>query len=161
MVCRSEIGAIQLTARLRGVSPPVTRQLRIAEQATLAQLHAVLQVAFGWSDDHLYTFLIRGGQFGDPGRGMELAQAGGVDIPLAAFSFDIGEPFRYQYNLFVPWEIDCRVEKRCLILQDQWVAAWTHVGFRRTKICAAPRRIPSGWRKAVPPMLSIPRQFDR
>lgn len=84
MVCRSEIGAIQLTARLRGVSPPVTRQLRIAEQATLAQLHAVLQVAFGWSDDHLYTFLIRGGQFGDPGRGMELVQAGGVDIPLAA-----------------------------------------------------------------------------
>jgi hypothetical protein len=34
---------------------------------------------------------------------------GGVDIALAAFGFEIGEPFLYQqYNLFVPWEIDCR-----------------------------------------------------
>jgi hypothetical protein len=40
----------------------------------------------GWSDEHLYTFQIRGRQFGDPGRAIELALAGGgVDIPLAAF----------------------------------------------------------------------------
>ena len=53
MTGNGEIGAIQLIARLRGVSPPVTRQLQMAEQARLAQLHAVLQVAFGWRDDHL------------------------------------------------------------------------------------------------------------
>ena len=34
----------------------------------------------------------------------------GVDIPLAAFDFEIGEPFLYQYNLLIPWEIDCRIE---------------------------------------------------
>ncbi|MEP6885432.1 MAG: hypothetical protein ABJC66_11840 [Gammaproteobacteria bacterium] len=129
MADNAEIGAIQLTARLRGVSPPVKRRLRMAEQATLSQLRAALQVAFGWSDDHLYTFLIRGSQFGDPTRGMELAQAGGVDIPLAAFGLEIGEPFRYQYNLFVPWEIDCRVEQRCLNSRDQWVACVDARGF--------------------------------
>ena len=53
---------------------------------------------------------------------MELGQAGGVDIPLAAFGFEIGEPFRYPYNIFVPWEIDCRVEGRIRISRDQWVA---------------------------------------
>jgi hypothetical protein len=42
MIHGDEIGAVQLRARLRGVSPPVTRRLRISEQATLAQLHAVL-----------------------------------------------------------------------------------------------------------------------
>ena len=150
MVCRGEIGAIQLTARLRGVSPPVTRRLRIAEQATLAQLHAVLQVAFGWSDDHLYTFLIRGGRFGDPGRGMELAQAGGVDIPLAAFSFDIGEPFRYQYNLFVPWEIDSRVEKRCLISRDQWVACASARGFPPDEDLPGPAAYPEWLAQSIP-----------
>src|SRR5580704_16168072 len=98
MVEEDEIGAVQLSVRLRGVSPPVRRRLRISEQATLAQLHAVLQVAFDWSDTHLYTFLIRGGQFGDRARGMELTMAGGADIPLAAFGFEIGEPFRYQYR---------------------------------------------------------------
>jgi hypothetical protein len=51
-----KVGAVQLNGRLRGVSPPVARRLLVSEQASLAQLHAVLQVAYGWSDKHLYTF---------------------------------------------------------------------------------------------------------
>jgi len=110
------VGAAQLCARLRGVSPPVTRRLRVAEQTSLAELHAALQVAFGWSDGHLYTFEFRGWRFGDPARAIELALASdGVDIPPAAFGFEIGESFLYQYNLFIPWEIDCRIEARGLI----------------------------------------------
>ena len=132
MVVSDAIGAVQLNVRLRGVSPPVTCRLRISEQATLAQLHALLQVAFDWSDTHLYTFRIRGGQFGDPGRGLELAVSGGVDIPLAAFGFEIGEPFGYHYNLFVPWEIDCRVEERCLISRDQGIACVGTQGYPGT-----------------------------
>jgi hypothetical protein len=64
------VGAVQLSARLWGVSPPVTRG--------------------GW-------------QFGDPARAIELALAGGgVDIPMAAFAFEINETFQYQYNLLTP-----------------------------------------------------------
>ena len=59
MEAEQKVGAVQLSARLRGVSPPVTRRLRVAEQTSLAELHAALQVAFGWSDGHLYTFQIR------------------------------------------------------------------------------------------------------
>ena len=117
------MGAVQLSARLRGVSPPVTRRLLITEQASLAQLHATLQVAFGWSDEHLYSFQIRGWQFGDPARAIELAlNGGGVDMLLAAFAFEINEAFRYQYNLFVPWGIDCRIESRGLIRMAQPLA---------------------------------------
>jgi hypothetical protein len=79
---------------LRGVSPPVARRILIAEQASLGELHAALQVAFGWSDEHLYAFQIRGWRFGDLARVLELALAGGgVGMPLAAFEFEIGEPF--------------------------------------------------------------------
>jgi len=103
MTTEHELGAVRLSARLRSVSPPVTRRIWIGEQASLAELHAVLQVAFGWSDEHLYAFQIRGWQFGDPSRAIGLALAGGgIDIALAAFRFEIGEPFLYQYNLFVP-----------------------------------------------------------
>jgi pRiA4b ORF-3-like protein len=71
----------------------VTRRLRVAEQISLAELHAALQPAFGWSDWHLHTFQVRGRQFGDPARAIELALAGGgVDIPRATFGFEIGEP---------------------------------------------------------------------
>src|SRR5450432_2845532 len=120
MGAEQKVSAVQLHARLCDVSPPVTRRLLITEQASLAQLHAALQVAFGWSDEHLYVFQIRGWQFGDPSRAIELALAGGgVDIPLAAFAFEINESFRYQYNLFVPWEIDCRIETRGLVATSQ------------------------------------------
>ena len=47
MEAEHKVGAVQLSARLRGVSPPVTRRLRVAEQTSLAELHAALQVAFG------------------------------------------------------------------------------------------------------------------
>jgi hypothetical protein len=38
-----------------------------------------------------------------------------VSIPLTAFAFEINETFRYQYNLFVHWEIDCRIESPGLV----------------------------------------------
>jgi hypothetical protein len=47
MGAESNVDAVQLNARLCGVSPPVTRRLAITEQPSLAQLHAALQVAFG------------------------------------------------------------------------------------------------------------------
>ncbi len=120
MGAEDKVGAVQLDARLCGVSPPVTRRLVITEQASLAQLHAALQVAFGWSDEHLYVFQIRGGQFGDPTRAIALALAGGgVDIPLAAFAFEVNETFQYHYNLFVPWKVDCRIESRRLVSMHQ------------------------------------------
>jgi len=71
MEAEQKVGAVQLSTRLRGVSPPVTRRLRVTEQTSLAELHAALQVAFGWNDGHLYTFQIRGWQFGDPARAIE------------------------------------------------------------------------------------------
>jgi hypothetical protein len=43
MAHEQQVGAVQLNARLRGVSPPVTRRIHIAEQLSLGELHAALQ----------------------------------------------------------------------------------------------------------------------
>jgi hypothetical protein len=144
MEAEQKVGAVQLSTRLRGVSPPVTRRLRVAEQTSLAELHAVLQVAFAWSDGHLYAFQIRGWQFGDPARAIELALAG-VDVPLAAFGFEIGEPFLYQYNLFVPWEIDCGIEARGWIPAAQPVTCEAARGDPPDEDLAGPAAYPQ-WR---------------
>jgi hypothetical protein len=47
MGAEDKVGAVQLNTLLCGVSPPVTRRLVMTEQASLAQLHAALQAAFG------------------------------------------------------------------------------------------------------------------
>jgi len=38
---------------LRGVSPLIWRRLLVRSDSSIADLHATLQLAFGWSDEHL------------------------------------------------------------------------------------------------------------
>jgi hypothetical protein len=43
-----------------GVSPLIWRRLLVPGQTTIAQLHTILQTAFGWDGEHLHRFVIRG-----------------------------------------------------------------------------------------------------
>ena len=55
---------LQLRAVLRGISPLIWRRLLVPSDTSIAQLHEVLQVAFGWEDMHLHRFEIRGREYG-------------------------------------------------------------------------------------------------
>lgn len=100
----------QLRVVLRGVSPLIWRRLLVRADSTIADLHATLQVAFGWDDDHLHRFVIHGADYGIP-------YAGGIDfdddaraVPLGRFGFRLGERFVYEYDFFAAWFHDVRVE---------------------------------------------------
>jgi hypothetical protein len=49
----SERVILQLGAVLRGISPLIWRRLLVPSDTSIAQLHELLQVAFGWEDMHL------------------------------------------------------------------------------------------------------------
>ena len=53
----------------------VWRRLVARSDSTIAGLHHVLQIAFGWSDEHLHCFRIHGKEYGIP-------HVGGIDEPL-------------------------------------------------------------------------------
>jgi len=55
----------QLRVVLRGVSPLIWRRLLVRSDSTIADLHRTLQIAFGWSDEHLHRFVIQGRLYGD------------------------------------------------------------------------------------------------
>jgi hypothetical protein len=42
----------QLRIVLRGISPLIWRRMLVRSDSTVADLHAILQTAFGWSDEH-------------------------------------------------------------------------------------------------------------
>jgi hypothetical protein len=48
----------QLHVWIHQISPMIWRRLRVRDESTLAELHDVIQVAFGWSDFHLHRFRI-------------------------------------------------------------------------------------------------------
>ena len=63
----------QLRVVVRGVSPLIWRRLLIPADTTIAGLHAVLQIAFGWNGDHLHRFVVHGREYGIASAGRHRA----------------------------------------------------------------------------------------
>ena len=55
----------QLKVTLRHISPPVWRRIQVPSDASLGELHFILQTAMGWSDGHLHLFSVRGATYAD------------------------------------------------------------------------------------------------
>jgi hypothetical protein len=47
----------QLRIWIREISPQIWRRLLVRSDSTIAQLHDALQIAFGWTDEHLHQFI--------------------------------------------------------------------------------------------------------
>ncbi|MBV9172110.1 MAG: plasmid pRiA4b ORF-3 family protein [Chloroflexi bacterium] len=95
----------QLRVALRGISPLIWRRLLVRGDSTIAELHRTLQVAFGWSDEHLHRFVIHGREHGAESL---------VDrrhVHLAALGMRTGERFLYEYDFTDGWQHDMRVEQ--------------------------------------------------
>jgi Plasmid pRiA4b ORF-3-like protein len=93
---------------LRGISPQIWRRLLVPSDTTIAQLHEVLQVAFGWEDMHLHRFEIRGREYG-------LSREGGVffdsrKVRIGDLKLRRMERFTYEYDFGDSWVHDIRIE---------------------------------------------------
>ena len=100
----SEPVVYPLRVVLRGVSPLIWRRLLVRSDSTIADLHRTLQVAFGWSGEHLHRFVIHGREHGahsfiDPRR-----------VYLADLGLRLHERFLYEYNFIDGWQHDVRLE---------------------------------------------------
>ena len=121
----NEVFVYQLRIWIRGISPAIWRRLLVRSDSTIADLHQILQIAFGWEDWHLHDFLIRGKRYG-------VAKSGGMtfadnprDIQLGDFQFRDKERFVlrmggqtsriYEYDFHSAWEHEIRVEKQLTI----------------------------------------------
>jgi hypothetical protein len=60
----SLVEVYQLRVWIREISPQIWRRLLVRNDSTIADLHSNLQISFGWTDDQLHQFLIRGKPYG-------------------------------------------------------------------------------------------------
>ncbi len=109
----------QLGVVVAGVSPLIWRRLLVATTTTIAELHAVLQAAFGWSGQHLHRFEIHGREYG-------ISSFGGVGFRDDAYRVALGdlglrctERFAYHYDFTDGWRLDLRLEQVAAAEADQ------------------------------------------
>jgi hypothetical protein len=95
----------QLRVVLRGVSPLIWRRLLVRSDSTIADLHRTLQVAFGWSDEHLHRFVIHGRLYGADSRFASRR------VRLGDFGLRLRERFLYEYDFIDGWQHDLRLEQ--------------------------------------------------
>jgi hypothetical protein len=107
----SEGRVYQLRVVVSGVSPLIWRRLLVDDDTTIAALHSILQVAFGWHDDHLHEFTIHATGYGISYTGGPGFRDDARTVHLADLGLRETERFTYEYNFFAPWRLDLRVEK--------------------------------------------------
>jgi hypothetical protein len=101
----------QLRIRLDRISPLIWRRLLVTNDTTIAELHATIQIAFGWSDSHLHQFVIHGKHYGIAYLGGVSFAANPDQVRLADFRFRTGERFFYEYNFHVSWRHEIGIEQ--------------------------------------------------
>jgi hypothetical protein len=109
---QSSTEVYQLHVWLREISPMVWRRVLVRTDSTIADLHSTLQIAMGWSDDHLHRFVIHGKDYG-------ISRIGGIgfsddphQVRLVDFGFRLQERFAYEYDFGAGWQRVIRVERR-------------------------------------------------
>ncbi len=93
----------QLRVWIREISPQIWRRLLVRSDSTLADLHAVLQISFGWTDDHLHQFLIRGKPYGVWKPGGIIFDDNPRQVQLCQLHLRLKERFVYEYDLRDLW----------------------------------------------------------
>jgi hypothetical protein len=107
-VRRTSVGLSR--AVLRGISPLIWRRLLVRSDSTLAQLHEVLQIAFGWDDEHLNRFEIRGREYAVYRDGAGMIGIDATHVRLCDLKLRRLERCVYEYDLGDSWIHDLRLE---------------------------------------------------
>ena len=106
----------QLKVVLLGSATPIWRRLHVPADAKLDWLHAVLQVAMGWTNSHLHQFKVGEDYYSDTRHHSAEFED---DLPiLEERTFTLRQiapreqdAFRYEYDFGDSWEHEITVEK--------------------------------------------------
>ena len=97
---------------IRQISPMIWRRILVRSESSIAQLHDIIQIAFGWSDTHLHRFRIHGRDYGISRPGGPWFFRDADQVRLADFQFRCNERFLYEYDFGDAWQHEVRIEGR-------------------------------------------------
>ena len=99
------------------VDRPVTRRLALSSRQTLIDLHGLIQEAFEWDDDHLYSFWLDGKFWGDTQTeytapfGLEESEAASGDVELRRLGLRKGQRIAYVFDFGDEWRVSVKLRE--------------------------------------------------
>lgn len=111
---------VQLKVGLTGSEPPSWRRVQLPAATTLAELHDVIQVLYGWDGDHPHAFTVGDREYSDPELGLEgTSDEDGLRV-LAAFK-RAGKKIDYLYDFEAGWRHEITLEQ---VIERDWATAY-------------------------------------
>jgi hypothetical protein len=106
----------RLRVTLRDTRPPIWRRLVVPSTITLAQLHAVVQIAFGWEDDRDHVFNRKGHTIGPADSDAQFDEERTELWAVVPAARDV---LRYTYGDRTEWVHDIEVEELAIVPEAQ------------------------------------------
>ncbi len=108
-----EVKVYQFKVTLKYIRPPIWRRIQVLSDHTLGDLHLVLQVVMGWSNDHLHEFRIGQVSYGvqDPEMDWGGPDIDEDDVTLDQVVTQKGARVHYQYDFGDSWDHEIQLEK--------------------------------------------------
>jgi hypothetical protein len=103
-----------LRVSIAEIEPSVWRELNVPGECTLGDLHNILQIAFGWEDDHMHSFTIKSTQYGRIDNDIGFDDDDVVDedaVRLCDLPLRSRQKFTYLYDFGDCWEHVITVSK--------------------------------------------------
>lgn len=112
----TETPIYHLKVSLEGIEPLIWRRLQVPGNASLGWLHAVIQVAMGWTNSHLHQFIVGKQMYSDPSFDLDEPEDS-TDIldenrvAILDIARRVKSTFRYEYDFGDSWQHKIAVEK--------------------------------------------------
>jgi hypothetical protein len=101
----------QIKVTLNESKPPIWRRILVSGDATLENLHYILQVAMGWTNSHMHQFIVGQTYIGQPHPDYGLEMRDERRVKLGQIAPGEGATFRYEYDFGDSWLHNLLVEK--------------------------------------------------
>ncbi len=117
------VEVIHLKISLDKTNPSIWREVIVPKDISFYKLHHVIQIAMGWTNSHLFEFIIEGYRVGEIYEKMEGLIADtiidGKETKLIDLVNETGEEFKYWYDFGDSWMQTIFIERFGSVINKQ------------------------------------------
>ena len=99
---------LKLRISILDVKPEIFREILVKDNITFEALHKIIQLSFGWTNSHLYSFTVKETQFSVPNKDFPNEDLN-VKNTITEILFRKGQKALYIYDFGDNWEHEIKV----------------------------------------------------